>query len=201
MENFGDKLGYMLGNDIGTQFKTMPVEFNLEKFFEAIKDVVEGNESKLSDEDKMAVQQELQLKMTEVSNTAASANGEIGEKFLAENKAKDGVVETETGLQYEVLVEGDGEKPESAESEVTVHYEGKLLDGTVFDSSVARNEPASFPLNRVIKGWTEGVQLMSIGSKYRFFIPAELAYGPQGAGGQIGPNATLVFEVELLAIK
>ena len=201
MDTFEKKLGYMLGNDIGTQFKTMPVKFDLDMFFEAITDCVEGNACKLSDEDKMAVQQQLQLEMTEKANVAGSANQEEGTAFLDANKAKDGITETESGLQYEVLTEGEGDSPESAESEVTVHYEGKLLDGTVFDSSVARGEAATFPLNRVIKGWTEGVQLMKVGSKYRFFIPSELAYGPQGAGGQIGPNATLIFEVELLAIK
>ncbi len=200
MDTFEKKLGYMLGNDIGTQFKSMSVDFDLECFFEAIRDCVAGNECKLSEEDKMKVQQELHVKMTEKANKIAEENQKIGEAFLNENKNKDGVVETETGLQYQVLVEGDGEKPASAESQVTVHYTGTLLDGTIFDSSISRGEPATFPLNRVIKGWTEGVQLMSIGSKYRFYIPSELAYGPQGAGANIGPNSTLIFDVELLEI-
>jgi len=201
LNTFEKKLGYMLGNDIGSQFKTMPVDFDLDSFFEAVKDVVDGKESQLSDAEKMEVQQELQLQMTAASNEAGKGNDEEGKKFLEENKTKDEIIETESGLQYEILSEGDGETPKSAESEVTVHYEGSLLNGTIFDSSMQRGEPATFPLNRVIKGWTEGVQLMKVGAKYRFYIPSELAYGPQGAGGQIGPNATLIFDVELISIK
>jgi len=126
---------------------------------------------------------------------------EMGEQYLAENAEKEGVTVTESGLQYEVLVEGDGDKP-AATDQVEVHYEGRLVSGEVFDSSVERGEPATFPLNRVIAGWTEGVQLMSVGAKYRFIIPAELAYGDaEVGGGQIPPNSTLIFEVELLDIK
>ncbi len=123
-----------------------------------------------------------------------------GEEFLAENKAKDGVVETASGLQYIVLTQGEGPSPAAADR-VTVHYEGKLLDGTVFDSTYERGEPAEFVLDSVISGWTEGVQLMKVGSKYRFFIPSDLAYGGRGAGQDIGPNATLTFEVELISIE
>ena len=123
-----------------------------------------------------------------------------GEEFLAENKAKDGVVETASGLQYIVLKQGEGPSP-AATDRVTVHYEGKSLDGKVFDSSYERDEPSEFVLNEVISGWTEGVQLMKVGSKYRFFIPSELAYGVRGAGQDIGPNATLIFEVELISIE
>jgi len=123
-----------------------------------------------------------------------------GAAFLAENASKEGVISTESGLQYTVLTEGEGEKP-TAKANVTVHYKGTTLDGTEFDSSYSRNAPATFPLNRVIAGWTEGVQLMSIGSTYRFFIPSDLAYGTQGAGGDIGPNATLIFDVELISIQ
>ena len=123
-----------------------------------------------------------------------------GEEFLAENKAKDGVVETASGLQYIVLQQGDGPSP-AATDRVTVHYEGKSLDDKVFDSSYERDEPSEFVLNAVISGWTEGVQLMKVGSKYRFFIPSELAYGERGAGQDIGPNATLIFEVELISIE
>jgi len=128
----------------------------------------------------------------------AQTNITEGAEFLAENATKEGVTTTASGLQYTILTDAEGDKP-SATSNVTVHYKGTTLDGTEFDSSYSRNAPATFPLNRVIGGWTEGVQLMSVGATYRFFIPSELAYGAQGAGGAIGPNATLIFDVELLS--
>lgn len=131
---------------------------------------------------------------------AAAENKMLGEQFLLENKAKDNIQTTASGLQYEVLVEGDGTLHPSASDTVKVHYHGTLLDGTVFDSSVERGTPISFPLNRVIKGWTEGVQLMKVGDKYRFYIPAHLAYG-DSATGSIAPGSTLIFEVELLDIE
>jgi FKBP-type peptidyl-prolyl cis-trans isomerase FklB len=130
----------------------------------------------------------------------ANANLKAGQEFLAENKNKPGVTELPSGLQYEVLVQGNGEKP-TAQNEVTCHYHGTLIDGTVFDSSVQRGKPASFPLNMVIKGWTEGLQLMPTGSKWRFFIPPHLGYGDRQVSAQIGPNSTLVFEVELISFK
>ena len=129
--------------------------------------------------------------------TTPEENKLAGEAFLAENSTKDGVVTTASGLQYLVLAEGEGPSP-SASTSVTVHYKGTTLDGKEFDSSYSRNAPATFPLNRVIAGWTEGLQLMNVGAKYRFFIPSDLAYGQRGAGGDIPPNATLIFEVELL---
>ena len=136
-------------------------------------------------------------KMAENSPPAESNKGE---KFLAENKTKEGVITTASGLQYKVLTEGSGKSPTATDT-VVCHYRGTLLDGTEFDSSYKRGEPAEFPLNRVIPGWTEGVQLMKEGAKYQFFIPSNLAYGPRGAGGVIGPDATLIFEVELIKIK
>lgn len=130
----------------------------------------------------------------------AEANLKAGEDFLNENAKKEKVVTLESGLQYEVLTEGSGEKPTST-SNVTCHYHGTLLNGTIFDSSVQRGQPATFPLNRVIKGWTEGLQLMNVGSKYRFFIPPHLAYGNRAVSAEIGPNSTLIFDVELLSIS
>ena len=134
-----------------------------------------------------------------MAQKAQSANVEAGQKFLAENGKRDGVVTTATGLQYEVLAEGSGDSPKETE-QVTVHYHGTLIDGTVFDSSVERGQPATFPVNGVIPGWVEALQLMKPGAKYKLFIPSNLAYGERGAGGSIGPNATLIFEVELISI-
>jgi len=138
-------------------------------------------------------------KLFNMKNEKAAANLKAGEDFLAENKNKPGVVALPSGLQYEVITEGNGAKPTAA-NKVTCHYHGTLINGTVFDSSVQRNQPATFPLSAVIKGWTEGVQLMSVGSKYRFFIPPHLGYGDRQVGSHIGPNSTLIFEVELLGI-
>ncbi len=141
------------------------------------------------------------LIMFSKNNSELAANNKAeGEAFLAENTKKDGVITTASGLQYTILTAAEGDKP-SVSSNVTVHYRGTTLNGEEFDSSYSRNAPATFPLNRVIAGWTEGVQLMSVGEKYRFFIPSDLAYGAQGAGGAIGPNATLIFDVELLSIQ
>ena len=130
----------------------------------------------------------------------AQANLKAGEEFLAENKKKENITELPSGLQYEILQQGDGEKP-TATSNVTCHYHGTLIDGRVFDSSVQRGQPATFPLNRVIKGWTEGLQLMNAGSKYRFYIPPHLAYGERAVSAEIGPNSTLIFDVELLGVS
>jgi FKBP-type peptidyl-prolyl cis-trans isomerase FklB len=139
-------------------------------------------------------------KLFQMKNEKAQANLKAGQEFLDTNKNKPGVVSLPSGLQYEVMKEGNGQKP-TATSKVTCHYHGTLIDGTVFDSSVQRGQPASFPLNMVIKGWTEGLQLMPQGSKWRFFIPPQLGYGDRQTGPHIGPNATLIFEVELLAIS
>lgn len=139
-------------------------------------------------------------KLFQMKKEKADANLKAGQEFLKANKEKPGVVELPSGLQYEVLTEGNGPKPE-ATSKVTCHYHGTLIDGTVFDSSVKRGQPATFPLNQVIKGWTEGLQLMSTGSKWRFFIPPHLGYGDRQVSAQIGPNSTLIFDVELLAVS
>jgi FKBP-type peptidyl-prolyl cis-trans isomerase FklB len=139
-------------------------------------------------------------KLFQMKNEKASANLKAGQEFLEANKQKQGIVSLPSGLQYEVITEGSGIKP-LARNKVTCHYHGTLIDGTVFDSSVKRGQPATFPLNMVIKGWTEGLQLMGVGSKWRFFIPPQLAYGDRQTGSQIGPNSTLIFEVELLDVS
>ena len=163
---------------------------------QGLHDKLAGGETLLPEEEVRTVVNEYQQEQQAIK---AAANEAEGEKFLAENAQRPGVVVTDSGLQYEVIEAGDGAKPLATET-VKVHYAGTLIDGTEFDSSYKRGEPIEFPLNRVIAGWTEGVQLMSVGSKYRFYIPGALAYGPRGAGPDIGPNATLVFEVELLDI-
>jgi FKBP-type peptidyl-prolyl cis-trans isomerase FklB len=139
-------------------------------------------------------------KLFQMKNEKASANLKAGREFLEANKQKPGIITLPSGLQYEVITEGDGIKP-LAKNKVTCHYHGTLIDGTVFDSSVKRGQPATFPLNAVIKGWTEGLQLMGVGSKWRFFLPPNLAYGERQTGSDIGPNSTLIFEVELLGVS
>ena len=200
-----DKLSYALGIGIGSQLAGMGAkELNIDDFAQAIKDVISGSELKVDNaEAQTLVQnffQEQEAKQQAAAAEAGKAAKAAGEAFLAENGKKDGVVTLPSGLQYQVLKEGNGKKP-SATDQVVCHYEGTLIDGTVFDSSYQRNQPATFGLNQVIPGWTEGVQLMQEGAKYRFFIPYKLAYGERGAGAQILPFATLVFDVELIEVK
>ena len=197
-----DKLSYALGIGIGSQLAGMGAkELNIDDFAQAIKDVISGSELKVDNaEAQTLVQNFFQEQEAKQQAAAAEAAKAAGEAFLAENGKKDGVVTLPSGLQYQVLKEGDGKKP-SATDQVVCHYEGTLIDGTVFDSSYQRNQPATFGLNQVIAGWTEGVQLMQEGAKYRFFIPYNLAYGERGAGAQIPPFAALVFDVELIEVK
>ena len=200
-----DKLSYALGIGIGSQLAGMGAkELNIDDFAQAIKDVISGSELKVDNaEAQTLVQnffQEQEVKQQAAAAEAGKAAKAAGEAFLAENGKKEGVVTLPSGLQYQVLKEGNGKKP-SATDQVVCHYEGTLIDGTVFDSSYKRNQPATFGLNQVIAGWTEGVQLMQEGAKYRFFIPYNLAYGERGAGAQIPPFAALVFDVELIEVK
>jgi peptidyl-prolyl cis-trans isomerase len=200
-----DKLSYALGIGIGSQLAGMGAkELNIDDFAQAIKDVISGSQLKVDNvEAQTLVQnffQEQEAKQQAAAAEAGKAAKAEGEAFLAENGKKEGIVTLSSGLQYQVLKEGNGKKP-SATDQVVCHYEGTLIDGTVFDSSYQRNQPATFGLNQVISGWTEGVQLMQEGAKYRFFIPYKLAYGERGAGAQIPPFATLVFDVELIEVK
>lgn len=200
-----DKLSYALGIGIGSQLAGMGAkELNIDDFAQAIKDVISGSQLKVDNvEAQTLVQnffQEQEAKQQAAAAEAGKAAKAEGEAFLAENGKKEGIVTLPSGLQYQVLKDGNGKKP-SATDQVVCHYEGTLIDGTVFDSSYQRNQPATFGLNQVIPGWTEGVQLMQEGAKYRFFIPYKLAYGERGAGAQIPPFATLVFDVELIEVK
>ena len=199
-----DKVSYSIGLDIGTTFKKQKMEINTDMLAAGVKDGLSGANPLLTPEEVRTVMTEFSKDMREraatVSKEAAEKNTKEGEKFLAENKTKPGVKTTASGLQYLVEKEGSGAAPKETDT-VVVNYRGTLIDGTEFDSSYKRGEPTTFPVNRVIKGWTEALQLMKPGGKYKLFIPSSLAYGPGGAGGDIGPNATLIFEVELLSAK
>lgn len=192
-----DKLSYAWGLAMGKQLRGMGLT-NIEysDFDNALRASFEDLPTEMTVEEAQKIINEY---LEELAKKASEAARAAGEKFLEENKKNANVMTTPSGLQYVVEKEGTGAQP-AATDEVTVHYTGKLLDGTVFDSSVSRGEPATFPLNRVIPGWTEGVQLMKEGAKYTFFIPSDLAYGPQGIQGAIPPHATLIFEVELIKV-
>ena len=197
------KLGYIIGMDIGKSLREQGTGVDLDTLMEAIRATYNNEELAMTLDEAAAVRkayvEKRQAAQQAESAAAGGANLAEGQKFLAENKLKEGIQVTDSGLQYKVLTMGDGAKPAATDT-VKVHYRGTLLDGTEFDSSYARNEPISFALNRVIPGWTEGVQLMPIGSKFMFYIAPELAYGA-GGGGPIPPNSTLIFEVELLDIE
>ena len=199
-----DKLSYALGLGIGQQLAQMGAQdISADDFAQAIKDVISGSELKVQHRDAQKIVQEYFAKKEEKLNAQRAEQGkahkEAGEKYLADNAKKNGVITLPSGLQYQVLKEGNGKKP-TAKDTVKCHYEGFLIDGTVFDSSVQRGEPATFPLQQVIAGWTEGLQLMQEGAKYRFFIPYRLAYGEGGAGQMIPPFAALIFDVELIEV-
>ncbi len=200
LETQKQKFSYTMGYQMGLSLQRPGMELDQEILMQALRDALGGAEPKLSRNEMDAAIAAQRAKLEGDRQEEAGANLARGEEFLAENGERDAVTETESGLQYEVLSEGDGEQPGASDT-VVVHYEGSLLDGSVFDSSYERGNPATLPLNGVIKGWQEGLQLMSVGAKYKFFIPAALAYGESGAGQQIGPNEALIFEVELLEIK
>lgn len=196
------KANYIIGQNIGRNLKNSGVAIEPQALAQALADVRDGKDSRISDEDAQKIMQEVQekaiAKQEEEQKKVSEENLAKGKAFLEENKAKEGVVTTESGLQYRVITEGKGAKPKATDT-VTVHYTGKLIDGTEFDSSAKHGQPATFPLDGVIPGWTEALQLMPQGSKWEIFIPSDLAYGA-GGQGPIPPASTLVFEVELLEI-
>jgi len=199
-----DKASYSIGLELGTSLKKGKMDVNTDTLLKGLKDGLSGAKPLLTEEQvketMTALQKEMMEKQAAASKEAGEKNAAAGEKFLAENKKKDGVKTTASGLQYKVLKEGTGESPKETDMVVT-NYKGTLLDGTEFDSSYKRNEPATFPVNRVIKGWTEALLLMKPGSKYQLFVPSALAYGERAVGKDIGPNSTLIFDVELISIK
>jgi FKBP-type peptidyl-prolyl cis-trans isomerase FklB len=199
-----DKVSYSIGLDIGTTLKRQLIDVNAELLNAGIQDGLSGKKPLLTDEQvketMSAFQKDMMAKQAAAKKATGDKNAAEGAKFLAENKAKEGVKTTASGLQYKVLKEGTGPSPKATDT-VKVNYRGTTIDGTEFDSSYKRGEPASFPVNRVIPGWTEALQLMKPGAKYQLVIPAALAYGERGAGSDIGPNATLLFEVELIEVS
>ena len=203
METADDRLSYTIGMDIGQSLSEQDININLDLLVEGLRAAYLGEETRLSreqaDAERDSFMQRRQVEMVEQQQQEAQRNLEEGQAFLAENRNNPEVQETASGLQYRVVQQGDGLSP-SATDRVTVHYRGTLINGVEFDSSYARNQPATFGLNQVIPGWTEGVQLMQEGAIFEFFIPAELAYGEQGRPGPIGPNSTLIFEVELIEV-
>lgn len=203
LETEAQKLGYIIGMDIGSSLRKQGTELDLETLYDAIKATYNGETPALTQEEATAIRDSfIAQRRAEAESEReglAVINATEGDKFLLENRNKEGVQITDSGLQYEVIELGDGPKP-AATDNVKVHYRGTLLNGEEFDSSYTRGEPISFQLDKVIAGWTEGVQLMPVGSKFMFYIPSNLAYGP-GGGGPIGPNATLIFQVELLGIE
>jgi FKBP-type peptidyl-prolyl cis-trans isomerase FklB len=199
-----DKVSYAIGLNVGKNLQRDSVDVDSNIVLRGLTDGMAGGKTLLTDDEAKAaltaLQNDLRKKQEEKTQQAGEANKKEGEEFLAANKTKDGVVALPSGLQYKILTEGKGAKPGASES-VVCNYRGTLIDGKEFDSSYKRGQPATFPVGGVIKGWTEALQLMPVGSKWQLFVPSDLAYGPRGAGADIGPNATLIFEVELLSIQ
>ena len=210
LDTVDQRLSYIVGSNVAQQFNRDEILLDEKAFLQAIADINAGVESRLSQEQVQATVQEMQARMQAKQQeqqakqqaelaAAGEKNKAEGEAYLATNAQKEGVIVTDTGLQYKVLASGEGAQPK-AEDTVSVHYRGTLIDGTEFDSSYSRGEPATFPVQGVIPGWVEALQLMKVGDKFELTIPSDLAYGPGGTGGDIGPNATLIFEVELLEV-
>lgn len=204
LKNEKDKINYSVGYQVGSDLKRQGVEIKPEVLVKGVQDAIDGTEPLLSQEDMrstlVALQKRIMAAQQEQNMKKAQENLAAGKAFLDENAKKNGVKTLPSGLQYMVIKEGTGKKPGKNDT-VTVDYRGTLIDGTEFDSSFKRGQPATFQLNRVIPGWTEALQLMKEGSKWKLFIPPDLAYGERGAGGTIGPNSTLIFDVELLSVK
>ena len=203
-KNQKDKLSYCIGMDLGKNLKDQSIDINPDLFMKGLKDAFSGEKPLMTDQEVRetltAFQKEMVAKQQEKMKTNGEKNKKEGEAFLAENKKKEGIKTLPSGLQYKVLNTGSGKKPKLTDT-VTTHYRGTLIDGTEFDSSYRRGQPASFPVNGVVRGWTEALQLMEEGAKWQLFIPSPLAYGERGAGNQIGPNATLIFEIELISVQ
>ena len=199
-----DKVSYILGQSVGGDFRRKGLEINPQIFTESFLAAFKGEEPKMRVSEMQHIMQNFQRAMQDKQEAekmeAGKKNIEAGEAFLKENGEKEGVITTKSGLQYKVITQGTGKKPVATDT-VETHYEGKTLDGNIFDSSYKRGQTTTFPLNGVIKGWTEALQLMAEGSKYELYIPSELAYGPTGSGGTIEPYSTLIFTVELIAVK
>jgi FKBP-type peptidyl-prolyl cis-trans isomerase len=198
------KVSYTIGQDMGSYLKQMGMTIDRAALFQGIEDTLSGTKSLVTAEEAMKIKQEFSKNMQEAQAAKAKAAGEKNSKegaaFLEKNKTEKGVITTASGLQYTVIKEGTGPKPKASDM-VTVHYKGTLIDGKEFDSSYKRGQPATFPLGNVIPGWTEGLQLMNVGGKMKLFVPSNLGYGERGAGQDIGPNTTLIFEIELISVQ
>jgi FKBP-type peptidyl-prolyl cis-trans isomerase FklB len=199
LKNQKEKVSYTMGFNLGNNWKSQEIDVDLDLIVQGVKDAQAGKQPVLTDTEMRETMNALQKEMRDKRQQRAEKNKKEGEAFLAENKTKPGIVTLPDGLQYKILTEGKGQSPKSNDT-VTVNYRGTLIDGTEFDSSIKRGQPATFGVNRVIKGWTEALLLMKPGAKWQLFIPADLAYGP-GGSGKIGPNSTLLFEVELISAQ
>jgi FKBP-type peptidyl-prolyl cis-trans isomerase FklB len=204
LKNPKEKLSYGIGTDLGRNLKRLGVEVDADLLIKGFTDAMSGTKPMMTDEEigatLSALQQQIQRKAAQAAAAAGEENKKAGEAFLAQNKGQQGVVTLPSGLQYKIIKAGEGKKPTASDT-VECNYRGTLIDGNEFDSSYRRGQPATFGVSQVIPGWQEALQLMSVGSKWQLFVPADLAYGERGAGREIGPNSTLIFEVELLAIK
>ena len=200
LESLDERFNYLMGYNVGQQLEREGIEFNENAFIQAIKDAQAGTPSQVDEQQAQETVKELRANQEKVRVALGEQNAREGQAFLEKNRGEKGVKVTDSGLQYRVVEAGKGAKPKETDT-VVVHYRGTLIDGTEFDSSHSRGQPATFPVNGVIQGWQEALQLMNAGAKWQLFISPELAYGERGAGPTIGPNATLVFDVELVEIK